>query len=134
MNLDPKRGEGHSSLLSHVEFDDVMIYYLASKGMTKNTIPKQGQKVILRNNGNLSSGGSAEDVTDQIHPETVYQCEMACRQIGLNICGLDIVCNDITNCLRFPSAWRAFEHEITIKARCVNCHDLTGVCVKRRKN
>ena len=96
LNLDPKRGEGHSSLLSHVEFDDVMIYYLASKGMTKNTIPKQGQKVILRNNGNLSSGGSAEDVTDQIHPETVYQCEMACRQIGLNICGLDIVCNDIS--------------------------------------
>lgn len=96
LNLDPKRGEGHSALLSHVEFDDVMVYYLASKGMTKHTIPTKGEKVILRNNGNLSSGGSAEDVTDQIHPDTTYQCEMACRQVGLNICGLDIVCNDIS--------------------------------------
>ena len=96
LNRDPKRGEGHSALLSHVEFDDVMVYYLASKGMTKHTIPTQGEKVILRNNGNLSSGGSAEDVTDQIHPDTAYQCEMACRQVGLNICGLDIVCNDIS--------------------------------------
>ena len=64
--------------------------------MTKHTIPKQDQKVILRNNGNLSSGGSAEDVTSQIHPDTAYECEIACRQVGLNICGLDIVCNDIS--------------------------------------
>jgi len=104
LNRNPKRGKGHSALLSLVEFDDVMTYYLSTKGMSRNTVPASGERVVLRNNGNLSSGGSAEDVTDQIHPETAEDCVMACRQIGLNICGLDIVAESISTSLRKQGA------------------------------
>ena len=104
LNRDPKRGEGHSALLSRVEADEVMRYYLATKGLSLNSIPNVGERVVLRNNGNLSSGGSAEDVTNQIHPETVQDCISACRQIGLNICGIDIVCKSISTPLRQQGA------------------------------
>jgi cyanophycin synthetase len=96
LNQDPKRGNGHSSLLTRVEFDETMVYYLSTQGLSKDTIPEKDKKVVLRNNGNLSSGGSAEDVTDLIHPETAHDCVLACKQIGLNICGLDIIANDIS--------------------------------------
>ncbi|MEB0015224.1 hypothetical protein QN416_26895, partial [Glaciimonas sp. Cout2] len=55
----------------------------------------KGQRVILRNNANLSTGGSATDVTDDVHPEVAARAIVAAQMVGLDICGVDLVCDSV---------------------------------------
>ena len=58
-------------------------------------MPAKGQRVILRNNANLSTGGTATDVTDDVHPEVAARAVEAAQMIGLDICGVDVVCDGV---------------------------------------
>src|SRR5471030_480499 len=89
VNADPRRGSGHSTSLTKIRFDDIALARLALQGLLADSIPAKGQRVILRNNANLSTGGTATDVTDDVHPE------VAARMIGLDICGVDVVCDGV---------------------------------------
>ena len=95
VNLDPRRGSGHSTSLTKIRFDDIAHACLASQGFTADSIPAQGQRVNLRNNANLSTGGSATDVTDDVHPEVAARAVAAAHMVGLDICGVDVVCDSI---------------------------------------
>lgn len=95
VNLDPRRGAGHSTSLTKIRFDDIAHACLASQGFTADSIPAQGQRVNLRNNANLSTGGSATDVTDDVHPEVAARAIAAAHMVGLDICGVDVVCDSI---------------------------------------
>ncbi|MEG2863695.1 MAG: cyanophycin synthetase, partial [Comamonas sp.] len=64
VNQDPRRGSGHGTALTKIRLDDIAIARIASEGLTPDSVPAQGQRVVLRNNANLSTGGSATDVTD----------------------------------------------------------------------
>lgn len=94
-NEDPARGEGHSKALTRIAADQHTVEHLKAKGMTLESVPLAGECIVLRDNANLSTGGSAEDVTAQVHPATKYACERAARQIGLDVAGVDLVCRDI---------------------------------------
>ncbi len=96
VNADPRRGEDHSTSLSKMRLDDIALAVLASQGYTPDSIPEAGTQVLLRQNGNLSTGGSATDVTDQIHPDVAARAVDAARVIGLDIAGVDIICRDIS--------------------------------------
>lgn len=96
LNQDPRRGSGHENVLSKVEVDDVMKEFLKKRNITWDSVIGKDQWVQLRENANLSSGGTAKDVTDKVHPEVVRLCERAARQIGLDICGLDLIHTDIS--------------------------------------
>lgn len=96
LNQDPRRGSGHENVLSKVEVDDVMKEFLKKNNIAWDAVIGKGQWVQLRENANLSSGGTAKDVTDKVHPEVVRLCERAARQIGLDICGLDLIHTDIS--------------------------------------
>jgi cyanophycin synthetase len=91
VNQDPRRGSGHSTSLTKIRFDDIAKACLASQGLTDQSIPTKGQRVHLRNNANLSTGGSATDVTDDVHPEVAARAVDAAHMVGLDICGVDIV-------------------------------------------
>ncbi|MGE4337000.1 MAG: cyanophycin synthetase [Pigmentiphaga sp.] len=95
LNEDPARGEGHRKALTRIEADRHTIDHLEAKGLTLESVPAAGERVVLRDNANLSTGGSAEDVTAQVHPDTKRACERASRQIGLDVAGVDLVCRDI---------------------------------------
>ena len=92
VNQDPRRGSGHGTALTKVRLDDIAIARIASEGLTPESVPAQGQRVVLRNNANLSTGGSATDVTDDVHPEIAARAIEAAQTIGLHICGVDVVC------------------------------------------
>ncbi len=95
VNKDPRRGSGHSTSLTKIRFDDIARSCLAAQGFTADSIPAKGQRVNLRNNANLSTGGSATDVTDDVHPDVAARAVAAAHMVGLDICGVDIVSDSI---------------------------------------
>ncbi|HYO82579.1 MAG TPA: acetate--CoA ligase family protein [Bryobacteraceae bacterium] len=96
LNADPRRGDHHSKPLSLVHLDAVAEAFLHRCGWQLTSIPRSGQRVVLRDSANLSTGGEARDVTDLVHRQIRTMCERASRIVGLNICGLDLVLHDIS--------------------------------------
>ncbi|MDR1710205.1 MAG: cyanophycin synthetase [Candidatus Accumulibacter sp.] len=95
VNADPRRGDGHATSLTKIRFDDIALARLAVDGLDADSIPARGQRVVLRNNANLSTGGSATDVTDDVHPDFAARAVAAAKMVGLDIAGVDIVCRDV---------------------------------------
>ena len=95
INLDPQRGEGHGTALTRIRLDEIALNTLATQGYLPTSIPAPGVCVVLRNNANLSTGGSATDVTDHVHPDLAASAVMAARMVGLDICGIDLVSKDV---------------------------------------
>lgn len=92
VNRDPRRGEGHATSLTKIRFDDIALATLAKQGLSADAVPAKGTRVVLRNNANLSTGGSATDVTDDVHPDIAARAVAAAQMVGLDICGVDAVC------------------------------------------
>jgi cyanophycin synthetase len=95
VNRDPARGDGHATSLTKIRFDAIALATLATQGCTADSVPAKGVRVTLRNNANLSTGGSATDVTDEVHPELAARAVEAAQTVGLDICGVDVVCEHI---------------------------------------
>jgi cyanophycin synthetase len=95
VNKDPRRGSGHATSLTKIRFDDIALACLASQGLHADSVPPKGKRVPLRHNANLSTGGSATDVTDDVHPEVAARAVAAAQMVGLDICGVDMVCGSI---------------------------------------
>ncbi len=95
VNRDPKRGDGHATPLTKIRLDDIAVDRLREQGLTPESVPALGQRVVLRNNANLSTGGSATDVTDEVHPEVAARAVAAAQMVGLDICGVDVVCENV---------------------------------------
>ncbi len=95
VNADPRRGTGHSTSLTKIRFDDIAIGRLREQGLEPESVPVKGRRVILRNNANLSTGGTATDVTDDVHPEVAARVIEAAQMVGLDICGVDVVCESV---------------------------------------
>ncbi len=95
VNSDPRRGTGHATSLTKIRFDDIAMARLAVQGYTPDTVLPKGARAVLRNNANLSTGGTATDVTDDVHPEIAARAIAAARMIGLDIAGVDVVCENI---------------------------------------
>lgn len=96
VNADPRRREGHSSSLTRITLDDSAMLVLNEQGLTCDCVPKRGQKVRLRTNCNLSTGGTATDVTDQVHSANARIAELAAQFLGLDVAGIDVLCTDIS--------------------------------------
>lgn len=94
-NQNPLRGVGHEKPLTQIRVDDIMLLFLKKTGKTLNEIPAKGETVFLRENDNLSTGGIAIDVTDEIHPDNAKMAINAARAIGLDVAGVDITISDI---------------------------------------
>ncbi|HEY7427285.1 MAG TPA: cyanophycin synthetase [Gemmataceae bacterium] len=96
VNRDPRRSDGHATVLSFITLDAVGLAVLAEQGCTPDSVPPAGRRVLIRRNGNLSTGGTATDVTDLVHPETADRAVEAARAVGLDIAGVDVVAVDIS--------------------------------------
>jgi cyanophycin synthetase len=92
VNADPLRGDGHATSLTKMRIDEIAVARLKVQNHTVDTVPAKGERVVLRNNANLSTGGTATDVTDDVHPDVAARAIGAARMIGLDICGVDVVC------------------------------------------
>ncbi len=94
-NGDPRRRPGHSGSMTLIEVDDVARLVLGQQGLSLESVPAAGQVVRLRENANLSTGGTATDVTDDVHPSNARLAELAAQILTLDVAGIDIVCEDI---------------------------------------
>jgi cyanophycin synthetase len=100
VNSDPRRGVGHEKVLTRLEFDHQAERLLDKLGYDRTTVPKKGETVYLRSTANLSTGGTAIDVTDTIHPDNREMAERTIKAIGLDIGGVDFLTRDITESYR----------------------------------
>jgi cyanophycin synthetase len=100
VNQDPRRGVGHEKVLTRLEIDAQALKMLDRAGLTPASVPDVGQPVYLRSTANLSTGGTATDVTDVIHPDNREMAERAVRAIGLDVGGVDFLSTDITQSYR----------------------------------
>ncbi|MCX8130751.1 MAG: cyanophycin synthetase [Clostridia bacterium] len=95
-NTNPLRGDDHEKPLTKIKLDSVAMQVLKRYGLSHDSIPEAGQIVRLRDNGNLSTGGTARDCTDDIHPLNREIAIRAVKAIGLDIAGVDITTEDIS--------------------------------------
>lgn len=96
VNADPRRGNDHAMPLSKIRLDPVAMSVLAEQGLSPSAVPPDGARVLIRRNGNLSTGGTAADVTDLVHPEVADRAVEAARVVGLDIAGVDVLAVDVT--------------------------------------
>ncbi|OIP02197.1 MAG: cyanophycin synthetase [Flavobacteriales bacterium CG_4_9_14_3_um_filter_32_8] len=96
VNKHPKRGYGHEKVLTYITVDDMTKTILKNKKLTLKSILKKDEILNLKDTANLSTGGTAEDVTDIIHPYNIFMCERIARIIGLDICGIDIMTSSLS--------------------------------------
>jgi cyanophycin synthetase len=96
VNTDPRRSEHHATVLSKIKLDAVGLGVLADQGFTPESIPSAGTMVLIRRNANLSTGGTAIDVTERVHPAVAASAVDAAKIVGLDIAGVDVVAQDIS--------------------------------------
>ncbi|MDW7675157.1 MAG: cyanophycin synthetase [Bacillota bacterium] len=95
-NASEIRGNGHEKAQTKIRLDRVALNYLQRNNLTQFSIPQVGQIVKLRENGNISTGGSARDCTDNIHPDNAEFAINSAKIIGLDIAGIDLITKDIS--------------------------------------
>jgi len=100
VNEDPRRGVGHEKVLTRLEFDNQAERLLAKLGYGRDMVPEKGEAVFLRSTANLSTGGTAIDVTDIMHPDNREMAIRAIKAIDLDIGGVDFLTRDITESYR----------------------------------
>lgn len=96
VNSDPRRGIGHEKVLTKIQLDHQVDDLLAKKGYTLDTVLPEGEVFYLRATANLSTGGTAIDVTDIVHPDNRAMAIRAAKAIGLDVCGVDFLTEDIS--------------------------------------
>jgi cyanophycin synthetase len=97
INSSPDRGEDHETILTRIPVDNNTVEYLKSQNLSLKSIPAAGNKVYLKRTANLSTGGTAEDITNLVHPNIASMAERAARVVGLDICGIDYISEDISS-------------------------------------
>lgn len=96
VNSDPRRGYGHEKVLTAIKVDHFTQQILDDKGYTLETVLPKDYELLLKPTANISTGGTAEDITDHVHPSNIFMCERIARIIGLDICGIDIMSPDLS--------------------------------------
>ncbi|MCX8523362.1 cyanophycin synthetase [Chryseobacterium formosus] len=99
-NKDPRRGYGHENVLTEIAIDKDTTELLEKLQYTLETVPQKGEVVYLKSTANLSTGGTSIDVTDMVHPENITMAERISKIIGLDVCGIDIMAENLTQPLK----------------------------------
>ncbi|MFT5342003.1 MAG: cyanophycin synthetase [Paracoccaceae bacterium] len=95
VNSDPRRGIGHEKVLTNLELDKQAHRLMEDAGVTAETVLPDGEMLYLRSTANLSTGGTAIDLTDVVHPDNRDMAERAIKAVGLDVGGVDFLIDDI---------------------------------------
>lgn len=95
VNRDPRRGKGHEKVMTRIRLDTAAEALLARAGLTSASIPARGETVFLATTANLSTGGTAIDRTNAIHPDNLAIAARAAMILGLDVAGIDFIAPDI---------------------------------------
>ena len=103
-NEDPRRGVGHENLLTQIHVDEQTHRMLEQAGLTLDSAPPEGEMVFLKSTANISTGGTATDLTDEVHPDIRFAMERIARHVGLDVIGIDLLAETLTKPLDQQSA------------------------------
>jgi len=95
VNDDPRRSSGHGAALTRITLDAAAEITLSKQGYTPESVPPAGVPVLLRDNSNLSTGGTATDITDEVHPDNAAIAVLAAQTVGLDIAGIDVIAHSL---------------------------------------
>jgi cyanophycin synthetase len=95
-NRNEQRGDTSDHVLAKIKVDDITLRILKEKNLTLESVIPEGETLYLKDIANISAGGTATDVTDLVHPENVFLAERVARLFSLDICGIDILTNDVS--------------------------------------
>jgi cyanophycin synthetase len=95
-NKDPRRGYGHENVLTQIAIDGQTLRILTAKEYTLETVLKKGEVLYLKTTANISTGGTAIDRTDEVHPENVFLFERIAKIIGLDVAGIDVIAPNVS--------------------------------------
>ena len=95
VNKDPRRGVGHEKVLTQIKLDKHSLQIMKARGLTAKSVLPAGETLYLKSTANISTGGTATDVTDLIHPDNLLMAERVAGIVGLDICGIDVLTTDI---------------------------------------
>ncbi len=96
VNEDPRRGYGHEKVLTMIKVNELTMDLIKAKDYTLETVLPKDEILYLKDTANLSTGGTATDVTDIVHPDNVFMAERIAKVIGLDICGIDLMTTDVS--------------------------------------
>jgi cyanophycin synthetase len=97
VNSDPRRGYGHEKVLTSIKVDDETEDILEKANLKLSDVLPKNETLYLKRTANLSTGGTATDVTDIVHPYNVFMAERISKIIGLDICGIDVMAESLSN-------------------------------------
>lgn len=100
VNNDPRRGVGHEKVLTKITFDAQAERLLEAAGLTLQSVLPVGETFYLRSTANLSTGGTAIDLTDAVHPDNRDMAVRAVRAVGLDVGGVDFLTDDVSKSYR----------------------------------
>ncbi len=103
-NQDPRRGLGHENLLTQIDVDEQTLRLLEQAGYTLETVLPEGEIALLKSTANISTGGTATDLTDDVHPEVKFAMERIGRLVGLDVIGIDLLAENLSIPLERQSA------------------------------
>lgn len=95
-NEDPRRGVGHENLLTQIKVDEQTHRMLEQAGFSLDTVLPKGELAFLKSTANISTGGTATDLTDEVHPEVKFAMERIGRLVGLDVIGIDLLCETVS--------------------------------------
>jgi cyanophycin synthetase len=99
-NADPRRGYGHEKVLTEIAIDNQTMRCIRKAGYELASILPKGERLFLKTTANISTGGTAIDLTDEVHPENVFLFERIARIIGLDVAGVDVIAPNVSEPLR----------------------------------
>ncbi len=99
-NADPRRGYGHEKVLTQIDVDGQTMRCIRAKGKELDSVLEKGEILDLKTTANISTGGTAIDRTDEVHPENVFLFERIARIIGLDVAGVDVIAPNVSEPLR----------------------------------
>ena len=100
VNSDPRRGYGHENVLTQIDIDNQTMRCINNAGYDLTSVLPAGEKLYLKTTANISTGGTAIDQTDEVHPENVILFERIARIIGLDVAGIDVISPNVSEPLR----------------------------------
>ncbi len=95
-NADPRRGYGHENVLTRIEIDGQTMRLIRARGYELYTVVAKDDILHLKTTANISTGGTAIDRTDEVHPQNIFLFERIAKIIGLDVAGVDIIAPNVS--------------------------------------
>ena len=95
-NSDPRRGYGHENVLTQIDIDNQTMRCIRKSGYELESVLPKGERLFLKTTANISTGGTAIDVTDEVHPKNIFLFERIAKIIGLDVAGIDVIAPNVS--------------------------------------